>query len=329
MQLSIYINSYSAISAQDSFGGHWKRPEATKAAFLPTVEPAYKDFLPKKQLRRMSRMVRMGLATTLQALERAKQPSIDAIVSGTAWGCVQDTEKFLEALIVNEEQYLTPTAFVQSTHNTVAGQIALGQQNNGYNMTYVQGNVSFELALIDALTLLAQNAATTVLVNGQDELTDHLKTMLERLRCAQPTQPMGEGAACFLLSTEAADNSVGRLIGTSCTYSPKGNLTESHHWEQLLAQAQCNPATIDLVLCGQAVDLPSPFEGAEHCSYVNLCGNYPTNSAFALALALELLQGTEAAYQALGVPPLSPQRIAIYNQAGGHHGLIVVEKIGR
>ncbi|MGH1337859.1 MAG: beta-ketoacyl synthase chain length factor [Aureispira sp.] len=329
-QEAIYINAYSTISAQDSFYGYWEEIVPATNAFLDAQEPRYKEFLPRKQLRRMSRIVRMGLATAIQALEQGGQPRIDAIVSGTAWGCVQDTQKFLEALIVNQEQYLTPTAFVQSTHNTVAGQIALLQGNNGYNMTYVQGKVSFELALIDALTLLEQSPAQTILVNGLDELTSHLKIMLERLRCAQPTQPMGEGASCFILSKKVAKKSLARLVGSSSAYLPKEQ-TSTTTWDMLLKQANCAPSAIDLLLCGQALsqEASSIFKQAKHCSYVPLCGNYPTNSAFAMSIGVALLQGNTRIQQALGLDSSIPKQLAIYNQEGPHQGLIVLEQIAK
>lgn len=324
-QEAIYINAYSCISALNSFYGNWSdRPKPTDF-FLNAQEPQYKDFLPRKQLRRMSRVVKMGLATAIQALENGGQPSIDAIVSGTAWGCVQDTEKFLEALIVNKEQYLTPTAFVQSTHNTVAGQIALLQGNNGYNMTYVQGKVSFELALIDALTLLEQGAAQTVLVNGLDELTSNLKILLERLNCARSGQPMGEGASCFILSKHASDKSLARLVGSSSVYSQ--NKQTATTWKTLLTQAKCEPATIDVVLCGQAFEAEVIFGDVPKCSYAELCGHYPTNSAFAMSLAIELLQGNNALLETLGLNNSIPKRLAIYNQEGAHQGLIVLENM--
>lgn len=324
---SIYINAYSSISAQDSFYGNWEETNL-EGAFWDAQEPQYKDFLPRKQLRRMSRVVRMGLATAIQALEKGGQPAIDAIVSGTAWGCVQDTEKFLEALIVNQEQYLTPTAFVQSTHNTVAGQIALLQGNNGYNMTYVQGKVSFELALLDALTLLEQGAAQTVLVNGLDELTSNLKIMLERLHCAQPNHPMGEGASCFILSKEATENSLAQLVGTSSCYVPKG-LANAQSWATLLEQAHCQPKELDLVLCGQALqgEAAAAFAEIEQANYAALCGHYPTNAAFAMGLGIELLQGNTTLKKALNITTKNPKKLAIYNQEGSHQGLIVLEKV--
>jgi hypothetical protein len=324
----IYINAYSAISAQDSFYKKWEPQLTTDQAFKDALEPVYKDFLPRKQLRRMSRVLRMGLTTALQALEQAGELELDAIVLGTAWGCVQDTEKFLEALIVNQEQYLTPTAFVQSTHNTVAGQIALFHKTNGYNMTHVQGKLSFESALVDAYTLLEQASAKNVLVNGLDELTSNLKIMLKRLHCASPQQPMGEGASCFILSQKATENSLARLVGVGSAYLPKGTPLQTAS-AQLTQQIPCDFDRLDVVLCGQAALPTAAFAQAECCSYTALCGNYPTNSAFAMGLGIELLQGNTAVQNLLAIKHPNPQHIGIYNREGRKEGLIVLEKIAQ
>ena len=88
-------------------------------------------------------------------------------------GCVRDSEKFVSAIIDNDEQYLTPTSFIQSTHNTVGGQIALGIGCKGYNFTYVHSSNSFESSLLDAKLMLQNDEANTILIGGVDELGAH------------------------------------------------------------------------------------------------------------------------------------------------------------
>jgi len=103
MKKNIYINGLGNISPQETFYKTMGDDIVTaEGAFLACQEPNYKEFIQKKMLRRMSRIVRMGLATAHKALEEANQPSLDAIISGTAWGCVKDTEKFLETIIENQ-----------------------------------------------------------------------------------------------------------------------------------------------------------------------------------------------------------------------------------
>lgn len=59
------------------------------------------------------------------AMKDANVESVDAIITGTGLGCIEDSEKFLKSILDNKEEFLTPTSFIQSTHNTVGAQIAL------------------------------------------------------------------------------------------------------------------------------------------------------------------------------------------------------------
>ena len=61
---------------------------------------------------------------------------------------------FLTKMVENNEELLTPTAFIQSTHNTIGAQIALMLQCNNYNNAFVHRGFSFESALLDAMLLI-------------------------------------------------------------------------------------------------------------------------------------------------------------------------------
>lgn len=327
--MAIYINGIGVISPQASFEGGIQAPLAeAEAAFFSCQEPVYKQYIPRKILRRMSRVVRMGLSSAQKALGEQAPEQIDAIVAGTAWGCVQDTEKFLDTIVEHQEQYLTPTAFVQSTHNTVAGQIALLQKNNGYNMTYVQGVVSFETALLDASLLLAEQRAQQVLAIGIDELTPQLKQLLEHLNCAQVDQPMGEGSNCFILSQTANTETLAQVSGVRTLYRPKeGQITTAI--EQLLATANSSPEEVDLILSttAQPLALANWNTTVPRLGYEHLCGYYPTNAAFGMAMAAQLLQGDASVATALDWKASSkPKQILIFNQhESAHCGLILLK----
>src|SRR5580692_8036446 len=125
--MSIYIQAISAISPQNTFGAHpflAERVEYTGDR-LTCKEPDYATIIDPKQIRRMSRIIRMGVATASACLKEVGISNPDAIVTGTAYGCLADTGVFLSAIIEQGEELLSPTAFIQSTHNTVGGQIAL------------------------------------------------------------------------------------------------------------------------------------------------------------------------------------------------------------
>ena len=62
----------------------------------------------------------------------------------------------MNALMDNREQMLNPTAFIQSTFNTVGAQLALLLKIHAYNVTYVHRGLSFESALIDGIISIAE-----------------------------------------------------------------------------------------------------------------------------------------------------------------------------
>jgi len=329
---NIYINGIGNISPQATFTPATETEIAQpQNAFLSCQEPDYKDFIQSKLLRRMSRSVKMGLAASQKALDEARNPSIDAIITGTAWGCVEDTEKFLETVLENKEEYLTPTAFVQSTHNTVAGQIALMRHNNCYNMTYVQSALSFESALIDALLQFYDDKAQNILVGGIDEQTDKLKILLERLHCATPEHPMGEGAAFFVLSNQQQENSYATLVAATTFYRPKNNEILKTSLLASLKNAGLKLEAIDLVLTGNqgttnqdALVEKSFFPNATIQPYKQLCGDYPTSSAFAMAVAANLLKGNKT----LNLNMQNIKNVVIYNQyQGTNHAFIVLSRV--
>jgi len=167
----IYINGTGCISHQntidvDTFLGN---SQITCQPLLLAQEPDYKDYVPANMLRRMSHIIKMGIVAAKISLQQAELENVDAIITGTGLGCFEDTDKFLKTIIENNEQLLTPTSFIQSTHNTVAGQIALLIKCHNYNFTYTQQGLSFESALIDADMFLNENKNSNVLVGGLDE----------------------------------------------------------------------------------------------------------------------------------------------------------------
>ena len=92
----------------------------------------------------MSRIIRMGVAAAMECLQEADVKKPDAIITGTAYGCLEDTGLFLAKMVENNEEMLTPTAFIQSTHNTVGAQVALMLSCHHYNNTFVHRGFSFE-----------------------------------------------------------------------------------------------------------------------------------------------------------------------------------------
>ena len=106
----VYINRIASIHAESR----------NEKPYFSAQEPDYKEMITNANLRRrMSRMIKMGVACGLECLKDIPSEKVDAIITATGLGCLADTEKFMNALMDNREQMLNPTAFIQSTFNTV------------------------------------------------------------------------------------------------------------------------------------------------------------------------------------------------------------------
>src|ERR1043165_3292292 len=163
--MEAYITGMGIISPQKTFDTNDFLAEIVghNALSLRCIEPSYKEFLNPTLARRMARIIKMSIAASSVCFKDAKVEVPDAIMTGTALGCLEDTEKFLLAIIENDEQFLTPTSFIQSTHNTVSAQIALQLKCMNYNFTYVHKGFSFESAVLDGMMTLAEGEAKNVL----------------------------------------------------------------------------------------------------------------------------------------------------------------------
>ena len=125
--------------------------------------------IPPLVSRRLSGVLRRALLTSLVTLKRAGIEQPQAIITGTAMGCVDETEKFLRELANDGEGSLKPTNFIHSTHNTISSLIAIHTHCHSYNSTYAHGQRSLESALIDAWLQIALGDLETALVGWHDE----------------------------------------------------------------------------------------------------------------------------------------------------------------
>jgi len=318
--MNIYIRSAASISPQPAFGDD---PLSAKPAIpignrLRAIEPDYSSFIDPKQIRRMSRIVKMGVAAAHACLREAGETMPGAIVTGTAYGCLEDTGIFLSRLIEQQEEMLSPTSFIQSTHNTVGAQIALMLQCTNYNNTFVHRGFSFESALLDAMMLLWEGAATTVLAGSVDEITDSSHAILERFGLYRRRFPpiAGEGAAFFLLAGEPTDNDYAQLEGLHTFYRPHSIGEVEDQIRDFLSARSLTMEDIDLVLSGGHPTAPI-FKDKECIGFKHGSGEYPTASSFALAYAASILRAEKTIHK----------RILIYNHyLDIHHSLMLVSK---
>lgn len=348
-----YINGLSSISHQDSLENEFLEnvTPATNETVLKAIQPSYKEIISPAAGRRMAKGVKMGMYTALKSLEEAGVENPDSIIVGTGLGCMEDSEKFLNAILDNDEQFLTPTAFIQSTHNTVGGQIALALQCKGPNFTYVNGGVSFESGLIDAKMQIALEESNAVLVGSVDEIakkTTHLYQLAELVK-TEDENPIdllttetkgvfyGEGAQFFVLENQRKDSSYAILDQVSVINTLEANEVNTYI-EQFLKAAGTSPEEIDLIILGIDGDAPfrplyegpmSLFKDTPQAYYKHLVGGYHTASAFGFWLGSNVLkrQTLPKAVQLNQLTKNTYQKVLLYSQyRGKDHSFILLSK---
>lgn len=331
LSMGIYINGTGAISPQKTFGNDSFLEETIlQDGRLFCVEPDYAGWIDPRAIRRMSKIIRMGVASALLALKESGMKQPDAIITGTAYGCLEDTGIFLSKMIEQDEQALNPTPFIQSTHNTIGSQIALLLQCYGYNQTYVHRAFSFESSLLDAIMMIREQSTMNILVGGVDETTDISYTILNRFGLRRKGIQAGEGAAYFLLSGEQRESSYARLVDTATLYKPESDVEIKNWIANFLGNHAIVPDDLDLILCGEnsnAVFCKDVFKDRPLGFYKHLCGEYPTASAFAFWVAAGIVKAGKVPECVAKIPVHGPlKRILIYNPYfRNHHSLILVE----
>ena len=348
-----YIRSSACISPQKTFGQASFLTDAIEynGTRLRAIEPDYTGFIDPKLIRRMSHIIKMGVAAARECLNEGNADMPGAIITGTAYGSLGDTVSFLTRLIELHEEMLPPTAFIQSTHNTVAAQIALMLNCHQYNNTFVHKGISFESALFDAMMLLKENEADNVLVGGIDEMTDASFAILSRLGLYKrwPVSNLslfetssngtigGEGAVFFLLTDRSSADNLAELNGIQTFYKPNDNAEIEQKIKAFLSLYGLQIDDIDIIITGKNGDLrndkvyhqlsQSIFMNSALVNYKHLCGEYPTSSAFALWLASNMIKKEEVplVVKEKNVKKINPKKVLIYNHyLNKYHSLILV-----
>lgn len=348
-----YINGMGCVSSQDTY----------ETSFLESVEinttenivyakqPSYKELIPPAAARRMAKGVKMGLAASTKALKEANVEVPDAIITGTGMGCIEDSEKFLKALIDNNEEYLTPTNFIQSTHNTVGAQIALGLGCKGYNFTYVNGSISFESALLDAKLQLENEEENTILVGAADETSSHTMELFKLVNIIkkESDQPYSvlnsnssgvvysEGATFVTLENVKKENSYAVLEALQIQNELNIDEVESFI-TSFLEKNHLKIQDIDVVVLGNNGDINfdtyytavgSLFSQIPQVYYKHLSGEFNTASAFGFWVAASILknQAIPQVVKMNSIEKANFSKVLLYNQfQGKDHSLVLLSK---
>lgn len=332
----MYIHQMTCISPQqtqdDSFI-QGKILSANEGKYL-AVEPNYMELIPLGLLRRMGKVVKLGIGAGLPLLK--DHPNLDGIILGTANGGLGDCFKFLHQIIQYEEGTLTPTSFVQSTANAVAGNLALMGKRTGYNSTHVNGGLSFESALAGAQMLLEEHTDNTYLVGAADEFDESNFNINRLLGLYKNEVVAGEGSAMFILNNQSK-NAVAKILDVDqITYPSHEEIHQKLN--NLLTKNNLNKEDIDVLVLGYTNpsatdewydDMATQFSETTVYQFKNLVGEYPTASAFACWVSAQLLKTGLLPADCLkkGVPG-KVDRVLVYNHyRGNQHGFILIERI--
>ncbi len=349
-----YINGVGCISTQKTFDTVFLEEAVYNQndTILSIVPPVYKDYISPAAIRRMAKGVKNGIVASALALKDANLENVDAIITGTGLGCIEDSEKFLKNILDNNEEFLTPTSFIQSTHNTVGAQIALSMQCKGYNFTYVNGAVSFESALLDAKMQIEENEANSILVGGVDETGEYTMSLfkLEGRIKKENDEPFdllnststgvvyGEGAGFFVLENERKESTYAEILDIEI----KNTLEENEIEAEIIAFLKVNNLEIsdlDAVVLGFGGNTNSDvyfknlaenaFAEIPQLYYKHLSGEYDTASAFALWIASKIIKTQEIPeiIKVNSVTKPAYNTILLYNQVNGkNHSFTLLSK---
>jgi 3-oxoacyl-[acyl-carrier-protein] synthase II len=352
IKMEAFIRSTGCISPQLTYDNSvfLNKIKPLEALFVRCEEPNYKEFIQPMQLRRMGRILKMGVTAAGICLKEAGVEVPDAIITGTGLGLVQDTEKFLTSILENDEKFLTPTSFIQSTHNTVGAHIAVMLNCNNYNFTYVHSNISFESALLDSLMQLEENPDKNILLGGLDEMTEMYykvtqkagmwRNYIHESESSGKTNPenviTGEGATYFLLTGKESPYNYSRFLDTTNFFKPLNTEAIESWIKQFIEKNHLTLKDIDLVLLGQQNHggdfifrnlRDGIFKEISQAWYKHLCGEYYTSSAFAAWMGANILKRQFIPPESLlnAKPAQDIKNILIYNHFRNiHHSMILL-----
>ncbi len=338
----IYIAAAEQISIQQPLCEDWMHnPMLHTEPRCVSIDPDFREILSPIEARRMGKILKRALFTSLKAIRKSGVGQPEAIITGTGLGCIENTELFLQALCRDGEEFLKPTHFMQSTHNTIGSLIGIHTRSHGYNATYAHAGISFESALYDAWLQMRLRKAATALVGGFDEMTPDYFALLRRTGyVGQEGQvPCGEAAVSFML-TVRRDNCLCELAGVALLHRPDVSALCAAA-EALLARAGMSGVKPDAILIGVNGSPENDNPYAESSSvffprvprlrYKHLFGESYTASGLGMYVAYCCLAHgmiPSALRCDETTVPASPRHLLLLNHSGGKdYSLILLKAV--
>jgi len=220
----VKILSAKQITIQNPLCEDWmENPLSYADDYVRAVDPDFKQFISAGDARRMGKLLKRALATSLSALQEGGIENPDAIITGTGFGSIENTELFLDALVREGEQLLKPTQFMQSTHNTASSLIGIHTKCHGYNSTYSQKGLSFDSALYDAWMQFRIGRIKSALVGSHDEMSPVFSGFVRKAGHVKAGEICSEAAVSVLLAS-GGDNAYCTLEGVKLLDIPSEDI---------------------------------------------------------------------------------------------------------
>lgn len=311
-----YINGIGIISPQRTYDPTTFLREAVSydGNMLKCITPDFKEYINPTQLRRLSRLLRIGLSSAVLCTRSSGKPDVDGIVTATGYGFLDETAKFLNEILQLNERQLTPTFFMQSTYNALAGLVALTLKCKGYNNTYVSKGFAFETALYDVMMQLNHNIEKNFLVGAFDEAEQgqyninsrvghYKKEMINSLTLFDHASTrgtlQGEGCAFFSISGIRGAHAWCMLKDVRMVFNPSA-ASLATALQEFLLENSVTPADVDVWISGASGDNQGDtlltqtgdaiLKDIPELRFKHLVGEYCTAAAFAVWLAASIIQ---------------------------------------
>ncbi|HVU07692.1 MAG TPA: beta-ketoacyl-[acyl-carrier-protein] synthase family protein [Verrucomicrobiae bacterium] len=255
--------------------------------------------LDANQRRRTNRLVQMAMLTARKS--HVAEPSQRlAVAIGTGMGCLDSAALFIENLIAKDEREPMPAQFPNSVHNAAAGQVAIDLKARGLNSAPTVGEISFESALWQGISQLANGEADFALAGAVDELNKYVLSIGARWGIWNEKILPGEGAVVAGLSrAEKIAAPLARVTAVKLgRYRKPFDAEREADW---IASA-VDLKNVGVILSG-AKGLPQLDEkyetvakilskragrDLEHQTYKQFCGEFHAASAFGFSVAVKL-----------------------------------------
>jgi hypothetical protein len=179
-----------------------------------------------RQFRKSGRFIKLALSGAAMAIRDAgigKLPSErTGVFLGAGLGNISDLLSFSQSALGFGDPVPSPTQFAQSVGNAGAFYVAQAFELRGPVLAISQAEVSFEAALLNAVTMMRAGDLDIALVGGVDAYCPTEDTHLRRMGYEPEAErgiPLGDGAGWVVLERRC-DEDIASLESVSLNISP-------------------------------------------------------------------------------------------------------------